>query len=210
MGVVDEVLLRGLWAADCAGIEKRNSANAEGSKPTSARAFVHLSLKERKMLSSQEEQHERRAVQANDARVKEQSRTGTFMSHAQADAEIPGRFAAISNAFVVGSKPDIAGAYPAASFAHQTQLPDEEPLGFDNPALEPLAHAPSSQGQLGEPDVPPLAGAPLPNPAPAFGGIGRGAGLGLSRDPAGVSFPSPPVTSRDVSAGSHPTFRRRV
>ena len=79
------------------------------------------------MLSSQEEQAERRRVLANDARVREQS--GTFFSHTHMDEG--GRFAQVSNAQIVGADP-----IPAASAAHQIQLPDEPPLGLDNPALE--------------------------------------------------------------------------
>jgi hypothetical protein len=83
------------------------------------------------MLSSQEEQAERRRVLANDQRVREQS--GTFLSHTHMDEG--GRFAQVSNAQIVGADP--IPNYPAASAAHQIQLPDEPPLGLDNPALEP-------------------------------------------------------------------------
>src|SRR5262249_25324126 len=87
------------------------------------------------MLSSQEEMAERKRVLDNDRKVRE---GGTFHQFAEADANTPlGRFSAISNAYVVGSKSDVASAYPAASSAHQTELPPEPPLSFDNPALEP-------------------------------------------------------------------------
>jgi len=82
------------------------------------------------MLSNQEDQAERRRVLANDARVREQS--GTFFSHTHMDEG--GRFAQVSNAQIVGA--DRIPNYPAASVAHQIQLPDEPPLGFDNPALD--------------------------------------------------------------------------
>src|SRR6516225_7524033 len=89
------------------------------------------------MLSSQEEQAERRRVLANDQRVKEQS--GTFLSHTHMDEG--GRFAQVSSAQIVGQT--AAPSYPAASSPWQIQLPDEPPLGFDNPALGPLAASPA-------------------------------------------------------------------
>jgi len=122
------------------------------------------------MLSSQEEQAERRRVLANDAGVRQQQREqgSTFHQHAQADADTPrGRFAQVTTATVIGSKADAASAYPAASSSWQIQLPDEPPLGLDNPALEPSvlasaqatgptpADAPSAP--LGDADVGPLS-----------------------------------------------------
>ena len=90
------------------------------------------------MLESQIDQHERRRVMLNDQRVKEQQQLGTTMRQfAQADADIPGRFAAVANATVICSNADVAGAYPAASAAHQIQLPDEMPTGYRVNDLEP-------------------------------------------------------------------------
>jgi len=84
------------------------------------------------MLSSQEEQQERRRVFAQDQSL----RSSTFHQHALAEAETPrGRFSAIANAQVVGAT--AVPNYPAASAAHQIQLPDEPALGLDNPALDP-------------------------------------------------------------------------
>jgi hypothetical protein len=84
------------------------------------------------MLSSQEEQAERRRVLANDQRVKEQS--GTFLSHTHMDEG--GRFAQVSSAQIVGQT--AVPNYPAASAAHQIQLPDEPPLSVhENPAFDP-------------------------------------------------------------------------
>jgi hypothetical protein len=115
----------------------------------------------------------------------------------------------------VGSTAMPASAYPAASAAHQIQLPDEPPLGFDNPALdEPSAvRSPVEEDESSSP----LCGSSQPNPAPADATSSsddcdderRGAGLGLPGDPAGVHFPSPPGTSPNVNAGSLP-FRRRI
>jgi hypothetical protein len=60
---------------------------------------------------------------------------------AQSDAETPrGRFSAVETSYVIGSKADIAGAYSAASSAHQTELPPENSLGYcidEMPELEP-------------------------------------------------------------------------
>ena len=95
------------------------------------------------MLSKQEEEQERREVLENDQRVREQQQAqgGTFYQHglAQADEINQGRFAAVGAPTVVGSKPNPSTQYPAASAAHQTKLPPEQPLGFsidDMPGLE--------------------------------------------------------------------------
>ena len=95
------------------------------------------------MLSKQEEEQERRATLENDRRVREQQQAqgGTFYQHglAQADEINQGRFAAVGAPTVVGSKPNPSTQYPAASAAHQTELPPEQPLGFsidDMPGLE--------------------------------------------------------------------------
>jgi hypothetical protein len=91
--------------------------------------------------SDQEEQAERRRVLLQDAdlrrRQQEQAQreqSGTYLSHTHDDLS-GGRFAALGNPTIVGSTE--ATRYPAASAAHQIQLPDEPPLGFDNPELEP-------------------------------------------------------------------------
>ena len=92
------------------------------------------------MLESQIEQEERRRVFAQDQSLPKQATT--FHQFAQADAETPrGRFAAVDAAYVVGSKADIAGSYPAASSAHQTELPPEPSLGFAIDELEPVSRS---------------------------------------------------------------------
>ena len=107
------------------------------------------------MLSSQEEQAERRRVFAQDQSL----RSGTFHQHALAEAQTPqGRFSAHAAATVIGSKSGIASAYPAASAAHQTELPPEPALGYeiDRPdAFDPGPDVSPAQG-LGDPasDVP--------------------------------------------------------
>jgi hypothetical protein len=92
------------------------------------------------MLSSQEEQIERRRVFAQDQSLPKQATT--FHQFAQADANTPrGRFSAVDAAYVIGSKPDVASAYPAgpAWCADPGSQLLEPPLGLDNPALEPSA-----------------------------------------------------------------------
>jgi hypothetical protein len=79
------------------------------------------------MLESQIDQAERKRVLDNDRRVKEQQQGSTFLEHTHSDAG--GRFAQIGAAYVIGSKPDVASAYPAAATAHQIQLPNELPTG---------------------------------------------------------------------------------
>jgi hypothetical protein len=74
--------------------------------------------------------------------IREQQQGGTFFQHglAQADELSQGRFAATGAPRVVGSTPNPAAQYPAASSAHQTELPPEQPLGYsvdDMPGLEP-------------------------------------------------------------------------
>jgi hypothetical protein len=84
------------------------------------------------MLNKQEEDRERRETLLNDQRVREQS--GTFLSHTHMDEG--GRFAQVTNAYVVGST--ALPQYPQASAPFQCDpVPDEPPLGLDNPALEP-------------------------------------------------------------------------
>ena len=101
------------------------------------------------MTSKAEEQAERRRVFAQDQSLPKQATT--FHQFAQADADTPrGRFSAVSAAYVVGSKANIAASYPAASSAHQTELPPEPPLGFDNPALEVSFPSPQAPGPTSE------------------------------------------------------------
>ena len=116
------------------------------------------------MLSKQEEEQERRATLENDRRVREQQQAqgGTFYQHglAQADEINQGRFAAVGAPTVVGSKPNPSTQYPAASAAHQTELPPEQPLGFaidQMPSDEPSAglSAAEATGGAAAPSAPP-------------------------------------------------------
>jgi hypothetical protein len=121
--------------------------------------------------SDQENQDERRRVLQNDARVREQSRngdTGTYLSHTHID-DAGGRFAAVNAAGIVGQSPGIAAQYPAASAAHQTELPPEQPLGYRVDAMpgDELSMAPPVEG-FGDPaDAPPSDG----GPATSSGGL---------------------------------------
>src|SRR5215472_4151819 len=106
------------------------------------------------MLSSQEEQAERRRVFAQDQSL----RGTTFHQHAQADADTPrGRFTAHERSTVVGAQPTFN--YPAAA-AHQADpcgiepplgyridaMPEQEPLevSFPSPQATDPADAPST------------------------------------------------------------------
>jgi hypothetical protein len=130
----------------------------------------------------------------NDLRVREQAQSGTYLSHTHSDEG--GRFAQIGAAHVVGSTP--LAPYPAASAAHQIQLPDEPPLGLDNSALDPQSMTAEGSGSGADA---PLALSPCVEPAP----------LSSHDGPAGTNpehFPPRPARNpRDP--GRHP-FRRRV
>jgi hypothetical protein len=107
------------------------------------------------MLSKQEEEQERREVLENDRKVLEQ-RCSTFHAHAQAQADemSQGRFAAIGAPRVVGSTPNPAAQYPAASSAHQIELPPEQAFGYsvdDMPELENPAAVSASVSPAAEP-----------------------------------------------------------
>src|SRR6516225_2551727 len=104
------------------------------------------------MLSSQEEQAERRRVLANDHRVKEQS--GTFLSHTHMDEG--GRFAQVANAQIVGADP--IPNYPAAAPHQHDPVPIEPPLGYCVNDLTPhelepsmVSACPVVEAQAGEP-----------------------------------------------------------
>jgi hypothetical protein len=99
------------------------------------------------MLSSQEEQAERRRVFAQDQSVP--NKGSTFHQHALADAQTPrGRYDPVTTATVIGSKSDVSGAYPAAA-AHQHDPCGPEPsLGYRIHDLNPsdLEQSPPAQG----------------------------------------------------------------
>jgi hypothetical protein len=91
------------------------------------------------MREDQIDQAERKTVLENDRKILEQQQQGsTFKAFADAEARIPGRFESIAAAHVVGSTSDPAQAYPAASTAHQTNLPPEPPTGYCVDEMTPL------------------------------------------------------------------------
>jgi hypothetical protein len=94
------------------------------------------------MLSKQEEEQERREVLENDRKVREQHRGSTYHQYglAQADELSGGRFGALGTPTVTGATP--IPRYPAASAAHQIQLPDESPTGYDINEMPPLDSIP--------------------------------------------------------------------
>jgi hypothetical protein len=149
------------------------------------------------MLSSQEEQIERRRVFAEDQSLPRQATT--MHAFAQADAAMPrGRFSAVEAATVVGSNPTID--YPAgpAWSADPGSQCVEPPLGEDNPALEPSSCEAQATG--------PTSDAPTP--------LGqRDVGSFSSDDPTTTEGPAPPSASprgaRGLVVGSSP-FRRRA
>jgi hypothetical protein len=104
------------------------------------------------MLSSQEEQAERRRVLANDQRVKGQS--GTFLSHTHMDEG--GRFAQVANAQIVGADP--IPNYPAAAAHQRDPVPIEPPLGYSVNDLDPGPVSPAQTTDPTSADAPPVMG----------------------------------------------------
>jgi hypothetical protein len=79
------------------------------------------------LTPEQKQQLEHKLTEAS-----ERARASTYSAFAQADANLPrDRFHQVNAGNVVGSKADIAGMYPAASAAHQTQMPPELPIRDD-------------------------------------------------------------------------------
>jgi hypothetical protein len=96
------------------------------------------------MTSKAEEQAERRRVFADQSLP---NRASTYNQHAIADAATPrGRFTQVEASTVIGAKADIAGAYSAASAAHQTELPPEPPTGYRIDELEVSFPSPQAPG----------------------------------------------------------------
>ena len=178
------------------------------------------------MLSSQEDQAERRRVLENDRKVREQRReqaesrrvfaadqslpnqATTMHAFAQADAQTPrGRFSAVEAATVVGASPTIE--YPAgpAWSADPGAQCVEPPLGEDNPALEepsPGLLLSSPGEQLPDPVGSAVPSSPLDVEQ-------RGAGLGLSQTSDG-SAPAvfPASGKRRHAVGPSPFPRRKL
>jgi hypothetical protein len=91
--------------------------------------------------SAAKENRERAEIMKDEARLRDQERASTMFEHAVSSAndETGGRYSAIGKQRVVGSTPMAATIYPAASAAHQVQLPPEPPLGIDINAMPDLA-----------------------------------------------------------------------
>ena len=160
------------------------------------------------MLSSQEEQAERRRVALQDASLREQQQGGTFHQHAVAEASTPlGRFGAIANAQVVGAT--AIPSYPAAA-AHQSDPCGPEPaLGYSVDALEPSAASLAEQT-----DAPAHAASPASSASPAPGPVSSAASGAspfsqTSGDPA-TEVPFPTSARDGYAVGSPPLRRRRM
>ena len=130
--------------------------------------------------SDQEDQAEKRRVLLQDADVRrqQQEQSGTFLSHTHID-DAGGRFAAVNAAKIVGQLPAIAASYPAASAAHQTELPPEPSLGFsidEMPGLESSVAIPPAEA----------TGDPADAPSSDDGGSATSSG-GLMSERAGLS-----------------------
>ena len=150
------------------------------------------------MLSSQEQQEDRRRTMLNDARVREQ--TGTMHAFAVSEAATPrGRYSQVTTENVVGARADIASTYGACSPALAVQLPDEPPLGFDNPALEPSMAPPVSSVEVTD-----------PTSADALSPLGRHADVGSfsQTDGSAPEVPFPAPGKRGDAVG--PSTLRRV
>jgi hypothetical protein len=132
------------------------------------------------MREDQIDQAERRETLDNGLKVLQQQGS-TFYQHglAQADETNQGRFAATGSPRVIGSTPTPA-QYPAASAAHQTELPPEKPLGYSIDAMpvdEPSTTSPSVEA-TDDPADAPLSGS---GSAPSGGSVSEPAGSSPSR-----------------------------
>jgi hypothetical protein len=116
------------------------------------------------MLSSQEDQEERRRVMLDEARARDRLREqgSTFLEHTH--SEMGGRFSAVGAASVVGSKEFVS--YPAAAPHQRDPCGIEPPLGYRIDEMEPLEqpstvlpHSPVEQ--LGDPADASSSSAPL-------------------------------------------------
>ena len=150
------------------------------------------------MLSSQEEQEERRRVLAQDARVREQQGS-TFHTFAQADADIPGRFSAVAHATVVGADP--IPNYPAAAAHQHDPCGLEPPIGYRIDAMpdpeEPSTVHHAAVEQTGEP--------------PSASPLSRGSPLSSGDLTSDGDAPSSQLDVQRAEVGSPPLnkFRRR-
>ena len=101
--------------------------------------------------------------------------TGTFLSHTHID-DAGGRFSAVNAAKIVGQSSEIAASYPAASAAHQTELPPEKSLGFAIDAMpgdEPSAASSSVEATDDPADAPSGGSGPASPSGFCPSGLGR-------------------------------------
>jgi len=111
--------------------------------------------------SDPESQAERRRVLINDARVRDQQSTGTYLSHTH--SELGGRFALTEHQTITGVVSPAPPQLPSNSPWHGPDpVPDEPPLGYDVNAL-PIE---SSMPHLIEDPGAPVAEAPPSEVAP--------------------------------------------
>ena len=153
------------------------------------------------MLENQIDQLERKRVLDNDRKV----RGASMHAFAEADAAIPlGRFTQVTAATVVGSTSNAAAAYPAASAAHQTELPPENPLGY---AIDEMPLEPSSS--VAQATDPTSTDAPSPNPLDDVQRARVGS-LSQTGDPTpGSSQHLPTGPARMTRAAGSPVLYRR-
>jgi hypothetical protein len=170
----------------------------------------------------QREQEERKRVTLQDVDLRRQQQEreraerglNTYAAFAQADIETPGRHgvAQTTPPRVIGATPNIAAAYPAASAAHQTELPPELPTGHDINEMPPLE--PSTVHASVEATGPASADAPLLSDSASLSDVQRaGAGPSFSQTetrlggPARASHlpPGPARTRRDAGSPSSTT-----
>lgn len=158
------------------------------------------------MREEQIDQAERRETLENDRKLLEAERRRlqregtTFHQFAQADAATPrDRFHQVTVATVIGSKAAVGSAYPAASAAHQTELPPEEPLGFsvDEMPIESSTAASPVEAQ-GDPT------SARPEVTPLSSGEQQAVGSPLSSDDSapGSAFPPGPARDQRVAESS--------
>jgi hypothetical protein len=144
--------------------------------------------------SDQEEQAERRLVQRNDQRAREQAQQGTtFKAFADADTHIPGRFEAVSAAHVVASTE--TPKYPAPSTPFQ-----RDPVGIEPPTGYDINAMPDPENPTGVFSISPPAATDDPAHAPS-GGSGPAPSGGLMSERAGSS-PSSETESEVWRPGS--------
>jgi hypothetical protein len=105
------------------------------------------------MLEKQIDQAERRETLINDAKVREQQNSGTFLSHTHSD--LGGRYSGVGAQTIVGAEPTTR--YPAASAHQHDPCGTEPPLGYSVSELTPFELEPSmsSHVQAQAPDGPP-------------------------------------------------------